>query len=177
MGKYKHFDPNDKQRSEARQKLHKNFSPYDYMLYQKTLSKLNQDISEVSNFEEQLREFRNVNTQISNWCNANKKLRHRQNDERLVLHNRYEQTETSVITMELCRMLKIKMVPWVHKLLMETYNVNATAEWELRKAIFRARQVHNTTPKDIPGDDMDLEDKNSDSDGSIEVRNQDQLEN
>ena len=59
---------------------------------------------------------------------------------------------------------------------METYNVNATAEWELHKAIFRARQVHNTTPKDIPGDDMDLEDKNSDSDGSIEVRNQNQLE-
>ena len=51
-----------------RRVLHQQFSPFDYILYNKSVTKLQNDIEKVENFDQQLQEFRRVNKHVVSWC-------------------------------------------------------------------------------------------------------------
>ncbi|XP_063712072.1 galactosylceramide sulfotransferase-like [Symsagittifera roscoffensis] len=89
---------------EERRRLHKIFSPYDYIFYGKSFSKLQSQIESITDFAEQLQEFRDIKSIIAGWCESSE----RSPSDTLKLPVKYHASQITTIDDFGCSRLKIK---------------------------------------------------------------------
>ena len=89
---------------EERRRLHKIFSPYDYIFYGKSFSKLQSQIESITDFAEQLQEFRDIKSKIAGWCESSE----RSPSDTLKLPVKYHASLITTIDDFGCNRLKIK---------------------------------------------------------------------
>ena len=58
----------DIERDKTREQLLRKHSPYDYMLYEKSLEKFHRQKESIVDFDQQVKQFREINKLVNSWC-------------------------------------------------------------------------------------------------------------
>ena len=112
-GSYK-FDVINTTLFQIRRNLHQKFSPYDYVLYEKSLNKLQNDISKISNFEEQLKDFRTLKEEILLWCSKNA---YRSKMGKIGFESKFSKSGFTNFTSTNCQLMNLEIHAFMKKLL------------------------------------------------------------